>query len=70
MQLTYWNDKIQKNSNIEKQLKDALETIYIRKSDYTWAADNSMQNYMASQMKENKIKKLKERINELRGNYV
>lgn len=70
LQLTYWNDKIQKNSNIEKQLKDALETIYIRKSDYTWAADNSMQNYMASQMKENKIKKLKERINELRGNYV
>ena len=70
LQLTYWNDKIQKNSNIEKQLKDALDTIYIRKSDYTWAADNSMQNYMASQMKENKIKKLKERINELRGNYV
>jgi len=70
LQLTYWNDKIQKNSNIEKQLKDALETIYIRKSDYTWAAENSMQNYIASQMKENKIKKLKERINELRGNYV
>ena len=70
LQLTYWNDKIQKNSNIEKQLKDALETIYIRKSDYTWAAENSMQNYIASQMKENKIKKLKEKINELRGNYV
>jgi hypothetical protein len=70
LQLTYWDDVVQKNSNIEKHLKDTFETIYIRKSDYTWAAENSMQNYIASQMKENKIKKLKERINELRGNYV
>jgi len=70
LQLTYWDDVVQKNSNIEKHLKDRFETIYIRKSDYTWAAENSMQNYIASQMKENKIKKLKERINELRGNYV
>lgn len=70
LKLAYWDDIVQDGSNIQKSLKDLFGTIYIPKSDYSWAAENSMQNYIASQLKESKIRKLKKRLNELRGKYV
>ncbi len=68
---SYWNDLLVDNSPIEKELESELGTIYIPAASYEYAAGEMMQKHISQQLqKENKVKKLKQRLNEIRGLYV
>jgi len=68
---SYWNNLLVDNSPIEKELESELGTIYIPAASYEYAAGEMMQKYISQQLqKENKVEKLKNRLNELRGLYV
>jgi hypothetical protein len=68
---SYWSDLLVDNSPIKKELQKELGTIYIPASSYEYAAGEMMQKYVSQQLqKENKVTKLKKRLNELRGLYV
>lgn len=68
---TYWGDIVADNTSLQRDLKSKLGTIYISNSDYEFAAGEVVQNSIQSQLqKENKVNKLKERLNKIRGFYV
>lgn len=69
---SYWDNLVVDNGPMDKQLeKEFGGPIFIRNSDYQFAAGEEMNKYVASQIKlENKVQNLKKRLNEIRGLYV
>lgn len=69
---SYWDSFLVDNGPMYKDLeKEFGGPIFIRNSDYQFAAGEEMNKYISSQVKlENKISRLKKRLNETRGLYV
>jgi len=70
---SYWKGIIEKDpsSEISKSLSNYLGNLSIPNSDYQFAAGEATQADIKAQLqKENKIMKLKRRLNEMRGLYV
>lgn len=69
---SYWDNLVVDNGLMDKELqKEFGGPIFIRNSDYQFAAGEEMSNYISSQIKlENKVSNLKKRLNEIRGLYV
>lgn len=68
---SYWGDLVVDNSPIANELQNELKTIYIPAIRYEFGAGEVMKKDIEKQLqKENKVRKLKKRLNELRGLYV
>lgn len=68
---SYWGDLVVENSPIASELQKELKTIYIPAIRYEFGAGEVMKQSIKKQLqRENKVQKLKKRLNELRGLYV
>jgi hypothetical protein len=70
MKLGYWDDKIQRGSELSQLVGNNLGNVKIPKKMFDAAQAIDMERYIGKQLQENKVKKLRQRINELRGVYV
>lgn len=70
MKLPYWNEKMQKGSELSQLVGNKLGDVKIPKKMFEAAQANDIEKYIQQQLQENKIDKLRQRLNELRGVYV
>lgn len=70
MRLRYWNDKIESGSELSKLVGSKLGDAKVPKKMFLVAQSNDIENYIEQKLQENKVNKLRQRINELRGVYV
>ena len=69
---SFWGNYFEDNSQMKKAVDEALgDKIFIRYSDYEYGSGLEMKQSISQQLqKENRVRKLKKRLNELRGLYV
>jgi hypothetical protein len=70
MKLGYWDNKIQRGSELSQLVSNKLGNVKIPKKMFVAAQAIDMERYIGKQLQENKINKLRQKINELRGVYV
>jgi hypothetical protein len=70
MKLRYWNDKIQNGSELRQLVGKKLGDVKVPKTMFDAAQAIDMERYIGKQLQENKVNKLRQKINELRGVYV
>ena len=70
MKLRYWNDKIEDGSELRKMVGNKLGDVKVSKKMFDATQATDLEKYIESQVQENKVNKLRQRINELRGVYV
>jgi phosphopantetheine adenylyltransferase len=69
---SFWGNYFDDNSQMKKLVDEALgDKIFIRYSDYEYGSSLEMKQSISKQLqRENKVRKLKKRLNEIRGLYV
>ena len=70
MKLRYWNDKIQDGSELRQLVGTKLGDVKVPKKMFDAAQAIDIEKYIGQQLQENKVNKLRQKINELRGVYV
>lgn len=70
MKLGYWEGKVERGSELSQLVSNNLGNVKIYKKMFDSAQAVAVEKHIEQQLQENKIDKLRQRLNELRGVYV